>query len=298
MGCIYKLTNTKNNKIYIGKTTGSVSTRWREHVSAAISDRAKNDYNFLLHKAIRKYGEEAFTVETIETMETPEELILREQYWINYYNSCILEEDSNGYNMTYGGEGSSSINWGKVFQLWDEGLGSLKIAADMGHRPISIRRILSSKSNYSSELDFARNSGVPVYCYNENGVLLCSYPSITYAAKQVGIDPSIINKCCNKIKKSGAGYFWSYSDKEVFEKTSLKRWRTLPIKQYTLEGEFIAEYPSLAAAARAMGKKNTKQIKECCEKVRKDMYGYIWKYKNEYVDTMAQTASLTAKEIL
>jgi hypothetical protein len=37
-----------------------------------------------------------------------------------------------------------------------------------------------------------------------------------------------------------------------------------------------------------MNKKQTKYIKECCEGIRHSMYGYKWKYENEYVDTLAQ----------
>ena len=45
-----------------------------------------------------------------------------------------------------------------------------------------------------------------------------------------------------------------------------------------------------------MNKTQTKYIKECCEGLRGDMYGYKWKYDNEIVDTMAQTASAQLKE--
>ena len=291
MNYIYKITNKTNGKNYIGQTRKTVEQRWTEHISAANSNPSSRDYNFLLHKAIRKYGANNFFVETIEEIENANDLSNREQYWINFYNSCILEENACGYNMTYGGEGSSYINKQEIFEFWESGLGSLEISKLTGHASTSIKNILSTYATYNKEIDFARNTGVPVYCYNNKGQLIAKYPSITFAAKEVGIDPSIINKCCNKTKKSGAGFFWSYLDNESFEEAPLKTWKQLRVLQLSLDGKIIAEYESMSAAGRAMNKKQTKYIKECCEGKRKEMYGFLWKYKEDYVDKLAQGVS-------
>jgi len=57
----YKVTNTKNNKIYIGYT-GKLhpSERWKEHRGAA-----RRGVGYLFYDAIRKYGENAFVFEVI-----------------------------------------------------------------------------------------------------------------------------------------------------------------------------------------------------------------------------------------
>ena len=55
MGVIYKVTNLKNGKIYIGQTN-DFQRRKREHLNAA----KKEKDNYLFHKALRKYGEESF----------------------------------------------------------------------------------------------------------------------------------------------------------------------------------------------------------------------------------------------
>ena len=61
MGFIYKIENKQNGKIYIGKTVNTIRERWLEHIGEA----NKGD-NSLLHKAIRKYGENEFYVDFIE----------------------------------------------------------------------------------------------------------------------------------------------------------------------------------------------------------------------------------------
>ena len=249
-----------------------------------------------MHKAIRKYGKENFSVEIVEEIMEDCNLSEREQYWINYFHSCILEENSNGYNMTYGGEGASKVNKYELYRLWLSGKGSQEIARITGYMESTVRNNLQTFKEYEKELDFARNTGTVVYCYNETGILICSYPSITYAARKIGIDPSIISKCCNKVKNSAGGYFWSYKPDEFFEPQKLKKWNKYRIIQLSLDDSVIAIHDSLSAAGRAMNKKQTKYIKECCDGLRKDMYGYKWKYDNEIVDTMAQNASSKLRE--
>lgn len=58
----------------------------------------------MFHCAIRKYGEDAFTWEIIDTAMTEDELNEKEKYWISSHDSF-----NNGYNMTEGGDGFSRI---------------------------------------------------------------------------------------------------------------------------------------------------------------------------------------------
>lgn len=50
-----------------------------------------------------------------------------------------------------------------------------------------------------------------------------------------------------------------------------------PVYQYTLEGEFISEYPSLTEAARAVGCDKS-SIWDACSGRAKTAYGSKWKY--------------------
>ena len=59
-------------------------------------------------------------------------------------------------------------------------------------------------------------------------------------------------------------------------KTSPKR---KPIIQYSLDMEFIAEFSSVAEAARQLNFCHS-TISQCCKGNYKQAYGYIWKYKN------------------
>lgn len=96
MGCIYKITNIKDNKSYIGQTRTTLAHRYSGHWSNALS---KNGPQYPMYQDMKKLGKDNFTVEQIE--ECPnDQLNDKEKYWIAYYDTF-----NNGYNQTKGGAG-------------------------------------------------------------------------------------------------------------------------------------------------------------------------------------------------
>lgn len=96
---IYKCTNNVNGKVYIGYTHKSLEKRIIEHKSCS-----KKGSHYLLHKAIQKYGSDAFSWEVIfESQDKKYALEEMETFFIKENNSYF--ENGCGYNMTYGGQG-------------------------------------------------------------------------------------------------------------------------------------------------------------------------------------------------
>ena len=92
---IYKITNTTNGKVYIGKTNTTTEKRWKRHLI-----ESKHHDQRHLYRAINKYRHDKFTIEQIETCSF-DDGGSREKHWIKYYNSM---NRSVGYNLTEGGE--------------------------------------------------------------------------------------------------------------------------------------------------------------------------------------------------
>jgi len=92
---IYSITNTINNKKYIGHTT-DIKRRWQYH--QGYLKRQKHD-NAHLQEDYNKYGADSFKYEVIEECEE-DQLEEKEIYWIAFYDA-----KNNGYNMTDGGGG-------------------------------------------------------------------------------------------------------------------------------------------------------------------------------------------------
>ena len=78
---IYKITNTVNNKMYIGQTIQkNPKMRWYDHCS-----RARNGYQSHLYNSMRFYGIDNFTWEVIDSAGTVDELNIKEQHWLTEY---------------------------------------------------------------------------------------------------------------------------------------------------------------------------------------------------------------------
>jgi len=88
---IYKITNTKNGKVYIGQSIRPIEQRFKRHIVDAINNTL--DTHFA--RAIRKYGPDSFVIEHIDTATTQSELNEKEQFYITQYDSV-----NNGYNET------------------------------------------------------------------------------------------------------------------------------------------------------------------------------------------------------
>ena len=88
---VYKITNIKNGKMYIGQTINSIESRFKRH----INDAMNNILDTHFARAIRKYGPDSFVIEILDFAYSQEELTYKEYFWINYFKSNIV-----GYNET------------------------------------------------------------------------------------------------------------------------------------------------------------------------------------------------------
>jgi group I intron endonuclease len=92
MGCgIYKITNKIDKKVYIGSSL-NISSRHYKHFWLLRKNIHDNNY---LQNSFNKFGEYNFVFEIVEFCDKSE-LIERENYYINHFNSNSLEF---GYNL-------------------------------------------------------------------------------------------------------------------------------------------------------------------------------------------------------
>lgn len=92
---VYLAFCTVTKKGYVGQTTLSLLERWAQHCKDA-----RNRSSFLLHKAIRKYGEESFELSVLEVTDILPSLCSLEIEQIKKQNT----KAPFGYNMTDGGD--------------------------------------------------------------------------------------------------------------------------------------------------------------------------------------------------
>ena len=94
---IYKITNKVNGKIYIGRTKRCTSLRFKEHKNSAKREKGMPGCR-VLNNAIRKYGENNFTIEILEICSDYETMKKREGELIRDFNSTCRDI---GYNLEH-----------------------------------------------------------------------------------------------------------------------------------------------------------------------------------------------------
>ena len=200
--CIYMYVNKINEKKYIGQTN-NFNRRKKEHYHYAYNN-TKNDYNFPLHKAIRKYGIENFDLIILkENLNSKCLLNIWESYYINKFDT--LCKNNNGYNITDGGLQGNPFA-GKT----DEEMFEIKKKMSKN------KKKMSKKSNNNiSEINKKRTGTnnprhKSVLQFSKDGNFIKKWDFIKQASDELKIDRSDITKCCKGKKKSAGGFMWSY----------------------------------------------------------------------------------------
>lgn len=94
--------------------------------------------------------------------------------------------------------------------------------------------------------------------------------------------PHVNHKDENKLNNNINNLEWCTPEYNYYYGTGLKKRKTnqkvKAIKQYRIDGSYVASYPSINNAARTLNIKHYNII-ACCKGKRKTAGGYIWKYE-------------------
>ena len=94
---IYRITNIKTGKIYIGQTKRNVHVRYTEHCANSIAPHIKN--NRPLCWDMYTYGLQNFKLDVIATTYTQQQAWDLEAFYIAYYNSYRFGNNNNPGNI-------------------------------------------------------------------------------------------------------------------------------------------------------------------------------------------------------
>ena len=213
MPYIYKITNTINNKVYIGKTSLTIQERFKEHCKDS-----NKFFNRPLYAAMRKYGIENFSVEEVEYCINDEIASKREQYWIEYFHSYHY-----GYNATMGGDGRRIYDYEAIYHHW---LTTKNCAETAKQLQIDVETVSKAVKEFG-EIPYCKKGFVkPSQAVDRltlNGEYIDSFSSIRealrYLLPQLGKNiknisgySSHIGQVCKGTRKTCLGYKWRYSN--------------------------------------------------------------------------------------
>lgn len=251
MGYIYKITNKINNKAYIGQTRFTIEIRWAKHLKDSKIEKIKERP---LYRAFNKYGIENFIIEKLEECSN-EYLNEREIFYISLFNSF-----KEGYNLTNGGEGSSTINKSLIIQLYTIEERSIhEISQITGYARSSISNCLKSNNILIRQNVLDEQKIILMYL---NGM------SIYQITKETGHSKGSISAL---LKRNNI--------------TIVNKREKKPVVQKDLSGNIINIFESVHAAQREMQKQgksstsNLTNILKCLNNKLETLYGFRWEFK-------------------
>ena len=237
VGRIYLITNTINQKSYVGLTTMKVEQRWKEHLRCV-----KKGVNYPLYRSIQKYGKENFKIETLETAKI-DDLKAREIYFIAELKTHV---SLGGYNQTLGGDGVvGHTGWhhGEEAKKAISAGNSRKVRTPEVRQAIrtsvqaamtdEVKKKISDRTKEAllspekrskivkglkkvwsnpDMIERSRNLNTKVISqYTVDGVLVETYRSAREATRVTGINHGNICACARGIKRHAGGYVWKFS---------------------------------------------------------------------------------------
>lgn len=300
IGYIYLITNTVNNKIYVGQHQYN-----KKHL-----DKSYHGSGSILKKAQDKYGLDKFKTIILDWAESIDDLNTKEEHWISYFDSF---NSRYGYNMTAGGGGTKGFiaSEDTKRKLSELRIGSNNSFFGKHHTEESKQKIRNNLPNLSGENNpnFGKmwnneqrsnnNTARAVVQLTLDGKFVREY-SYMGKASSYGFKPNPIGLCCRGSKPSYKGFRWMFKEDyyTALENGGIKDVATVinqgfkkgvcvvePIQvvQLTLDNRYVKTFNSLGDANASLGiQRSSCSISNCCKGRNKTAYGFKWMYKEDY----------------
>lgn len=297
-GYIYCITNTVNNKKYIGQTYRTIEERWNGHIKTSKYNKSKQ----ILYTAFKKYGIDNFKIQEINrySASTKEKLI-------DMLNKAEINEISiqntikpNGYNMASGGNRlPNTFTEVRVYQF--DLFGNLLSKYDSiseasrvtGIFQSDISKCCNGSINHTGKYIWSKDKHIdkdeiktkvtPVDIYDNQLNFIGTCYSMKEAKKTYNI-PAVSEICStyhlgNKNKYLVFHHGEDIDKNKYFEFLKLHP-SVLGVYQYDNDMNLLNTYDSVLEASSDLGIDCSSLSKSCKSNIGK-YKGFIWKYVSE-----------------
>lgn len=291
---VYQTINIVNGKIYIGVHGTETPYKFDGYIGCGAYRNSPKSYNkgkTYLHKAILKYGIKSFKRITLKVFDTREEALDFERLIVT--EEFISRTDT--YNITIEGGYPPNLSK-KVFQFDHEGnllkiwnsrieleefyeCSDWKILDCITKKREFYKTYLSDSDTINIEDYRETVRDKKIYQYNKDGIHLATFESVSDAALKLDVDPKSISNAIHQLSLCIDCYFL-YSEDSIEDLLYNKKTKLClnkrPIYQYSLDGEYIRSFSSLAEAAKEVKVNHSNIIRAA--KNNRTCGGYKWSY--------------------
>lgn len=205
---IYKITSIKNpKKFYIGSAV-NYKNRVDRHL---YSLKTKCHKNKILQNHYDKYGVEDLQFSIIEIVESTDELLKREQFYIDLLSPTIniCKIAGNSFGVKRSDEFKAKISLSKKGKKHRP-----ECSAEKSIRQMGKKSALGYIHTEEARLKISENNAKKraVIQLDENDLFIKEWESMLQAANYFKIKYQGISMCCRGLIKKTAGYKWKYKN--------------------------------------------------------------------------------------
>lgn len=203
-----------------------------------------------------------------------------------YENLSLEDMEGEVWKDVVGGEGLYQVsNMGRIKRLARKGKGNSPVDKIMKQQkpktpklPLHLRLFINGRQKNVSTHRIVAQAFLP----NPNNYTEIDHidtnrynnvvDNLRWCTKSMNMrNPITYKKVCVVRKKA-------WEDETFLEKERYNMPHSVPVIQYSLNGDFIAEYRTISEACRSVCG-DASAIARCCRGKQKTSYGYIWKFK-------------------
>ena len=270
---VYCTINVLNKKIYIGVHQTNDLLQFDGYIGCGVYVSRASTYSnpkTTFQYAVKKYGPKNFKRIIIKDFNNSEDAYDLEAQIVT--KEFLSKEYV--YNEVIGGCGGDLVyNAKPCFQYDLEGNfikgydSQQKAAMEVNRGFTTIKRAMKEKIKAAgffwsedkvNKLDLTlyktTTNKIPVFQYSNTGEYDCCYESVSDAARVIGSSTSNISRGI-KLGYLVNNKYFSYEFQTQFAAAKTELLKNRPVYQYSLSGEFIAEYSNQAEAQKVLNKK-------------------------------------------
>lgn len=243
---IYKITNTLNNKCYIGS---AVDPKARIYTHKSQLSKGKH-HSILLQRAWNKYVCDNFLFTILEECEK-EKLIEREQFYLDTLNP--------EYNIAKKAGNCLGVKFSKESSLKK-----------------------SLNSNMKGKFGKDNPDSIEIFQYNLTGIFIKKWYGTKEIERELGFNSANIGKASKNPKRTCYGFFWTrlYMGEKIEPVTKRNREKCKkPVEMLDMDGTLIRTFDSQKEAVKFLGVKSNGNINCVLKGKYSQTHGYKWRYK-------------------